>query len=172
MKEEKQVETNKFKKFLKEYGPYILILLLIILFKTFVYSPVYVNGDSMLNTLHDGDVMILDIVGYKTSDLKRFDIVVVDIGKELIIKRVIGLPGETVEYKDNQLYINDKKVEDSYGYGKTEDFSVTVPKGKYYVLGDNRENSMDSRYFGPFSTKEIRGKTKLVIFPFNRFGNK
>ena len=63
MKEEKQVETNKFKKFLKEYGPYLLILLFIILFKMFVYSPVYVNGDSMLNTLHDGDVMILDIVG-------------------------------------------------------------------------------------------------------------
>ena len=165
-------DTEKGKNLLKEYLPYVLFLVAIILFKIFIYSPVYVNGESMMTTLHDGDIMILDIVGYKTSDLKRFDIVVIDSGNELIIKRVIGLPGEDISYKDNNLYVNGKKIKDSYGTGNTDDFEVKVPKGKYFVLGDNRENSMDSRYFGPFTRKDIKGKTKLVIFTFNRYGNK
>lgn len=165
-------DTSKLKKFIKEYVPYIVVLIAIILFKKFMYSPVYVNGESMMNTLHNGDIMILDIVGYKHSNIKRFDIVVIDSGKELIIKRVIGLPGEEIEYIDDELYVNGKKVDDPYGSNVTENFKVKVPKNKYYVLGDNRGNSMDSRYFGPFSKKEIKGKTKLVIFPFKRFGNK
>ncbi len=165
-------DTSKLKKFIKEYVPYIVILIAIILFKKFMYSPVYVNGESMMNTLHNGDIMILDIIGSKNNNLKRFDIIVIDSGKELIIKRVIGLPGDSIEYIDNELYVNEKKIDDPYGNGATENFKVKVPKGKYFVLGDNRENSMDSRYFGSFSKKEIKGKTKLVIFPFARFGNK
>lgn len=170
MKEEKK--QTKFQLFLKEYVPYILLLIFIILFKKYCYSPVYVSGESMMNTLHDGDIMILDIIGSKQHDYQRFDIVVVDSGKDLIIKRVIGLPGEKIEYKNNELYINHKKINDPYGNGKTEDFELTVPKGKYFVLGDNRQNSMDSRYFGAFSKKQIKGKTNLVVFPFSRMGNK
>ena len=171
---EKEVEQeeSKFKRFVKEYVPYIVLLIAILLFKKFVYSPVYVSGESMMSTLHDGDIMILDIIGYQHSELKRFDIVVVNSGRELIIKRVIGLPGETIEYKDNQLYVNGEIVEDNYGSSPTDDFSVTVPKNKYFVLGDNRNNSMDSRFFGPFSRKQIMGKTSFVVFPFRRFGNK
>ncbi len=167
-----EVEKTKLQIFLKEYLPYLIALIAILLFKKFVYSPVYVSGESMMSTLHDGDVMILDIIGYHTSEIKRFDIVVIDSGRELIIKRVIGLPGEKIEYINDHLYVNGEEVEDPYGNGETDDFSVTVSKGKYFVLGDNRENSMDSRYFGPFSKKEIKGKTKLVLFPFSRFGNK
>ncbi len=170
MEEEKK--DNKTITFIKEYVPYLVLLILVLLFKHFYYSPVYVNGDSMLKTLQDGDIMILDIVGYRHHDLERFDIVVVDIKKELIIKRVVGLPGENIEYKDNVLYVNGKEVEDNHGNGITEDFSIVVPKDKYFVLGDNRGNSMDSRVFGPFSKKQIRGKTSLVIFPFGRFGTK
>ncbi|MBR3210874.1 MAG: signal peptidase I [Bacilli bacterium] len=171
MEKEKEEEKTGFQKFLKEYVPYIVFLIAIILFKTFCYAPVYVSGDSMLTTLKDGDIMILDIIG-SHKDYKRFDIVVVNNGKELIIKRVIGLPGETIEYKSNQLYVNGKKVKDPYGSTKTDDFSTKVPQGKYYVLGDNRQNSMDSRFYGAFSKKQLRGKTKFVIFPFNRFGSK
>lgn len=168
MEEEK---NNKIVSIIKEYLPFVLLLVAIILFKRYYYSPVYVNGDSMLNTLHNGDIMILDVVGYRHKELKRFDIVVIDSGKELIIKRVVGLPGEKIEYTDGVFYVNGKEVEDPYS-DKTEDLSVTVPKGKYFVLGDNRTNSMDSRYFGPFSKKNIIGKTSFVLYPFNRTGTK
>ena len=96
----------------------------------------------------------------------------VDEEHEPLIKRIIGLPGESIEYKDNELYVNGKKVKDKFGTYETEDFYYNVPKGEYFVLGDNRTNSMDSRVFGSFKKKQIRGKTKLTIFPFSRFGNK
>ena len=163
---------RKLKAFLKEYVPYVLVIILVLCIKRFVVSPIKVNGDSMLDTLQDGDIMILDIIGYRLSGVKRFDIVVVNAKDEYIIKRVIGLPGEKLEYKDNQLYINGKKIKENYGKEETEDFSLTIPKDSYFVMGDNRTVSLDSRYFGPFSKKEILGKTKFTLFPFGRIGNK
>lgn len=163
---------NKFIKIIKEIVPYVIVIILVLLFKKFFYAPIKVNGESMMNTLHDKDIMILDVIGYKTKGLKRFDIVVVDEGDELIIKRVIGLPGEKVTYKDNKLFINNKKVKDNYGSMVTEDFEEVVPKNYYFVLGDNRTNSMDSRVFGSFSKSKILGKTKMVVFPFTRWGVK
>ena len=135
-------------------------------------SPIIVNGESMMKTLHDKDVMILDRISYRVSDIDRFDIVVVDEGSEYIIKRVIGLPGEEVSCEDGKLFVNGKEIKDSYGIGLTDDFVFEVPKGEYFVLGDNRENSMDSRYFGSFKKEDILGKTKLVLFPLDRFGDK
>ena len=167
----KKKEVNN-KLDIKEIIMYILIVIVILLIKKFIISPIRVNGASMNDTLNNGDIMIMNIIGYKFQDIKRFDIVIVDEGSELIIKRVIGLPGETVEYRDNNLYINGKKMNDKYGSNKTNDFSYKVPKGEYFVLGDNRGNSMDSRVFGSFSKRKILGKTKLTIFPFSRFGNK
>lgn len=163
---------EKYIKIIKEVLPYIIVIILVLLFKKFFYAPIKVNGESMMNTLHDKDIMILDVIGYKTKGIKRFDIVVVDEGEELIIKRVIGLPGEKVAYKNNKLYINGKKIKDSYASDVTEDFEEIVPNGKYYVLGDNRTNSMDSRVFGAFSKNKILGKTQMTIFPFSRFGVK
>ena len=165
-------DTSKMKKFVKEYLPYIIVIILVLLIKFFVVSPIRVNGSSMYSTLHDGDIMILNIIDYKFNDIERFDIVVVKEKNELIIKRVIALPGEKVTYKDNKLYINDKLVKDKYGNGFTNNFNYKIPKGTYFVLGDNRENSMDSRVFGPFKRKDIIGKTNLIIFPFNRYGKK
>ena len=163
---------DKMKSIIKEYGLYVITIILVLLVKKFVVSPIKVNGTSMMTTLHDGDIMILNIIGYRFDKINRFDIVVVDEGNEYLIKRVIGLPGEEIEYKDNQLYINGKKVKENYGSEKTDDFKVKVSKDSYFVLGDNRTNSLDSRYFGAFKRKKILGKTKLTIFPFNRFGNK
>ena len=163
---------DKFKKILKEYLPYVIIIIIVLIIKSNVVAPIRVNGRSMNNTLKDGDIMILNIIGYRTKGLKRFDIVVVDNGKDYLIKRVIGLPGEKVEYKDNKLYINDKEIKDKYGNGNTKDFKVTVNNNSYYVLGDNREDSLDSRYYGSFNKKKILGKTNFTLFPFNRFGNK
>ncbi len=165
-------KDKKFINFIKELIPYVLIIIAVLLFKKYLYAPIKVNGESMMNTLHDKDIMILDIIDYKIHGLKRFDIVVVDEGSELIIKRVIGLPGELVEYKNNKLYINGKKVNDKYASKETEDFSILVPKGEYFVLGDNRTNSLDSRVFGTFSKDKILGKTSMTLFPFNRWGNK
>ncbi len=163
---------NRVLSFMKEYLPYVVVIILVLLFKRYYFSPVQVEGDSMYKTLHDGDIMILNVVGYRHHSIKRFDIVVVDAEKEWIIKRVIGLPGEEIEYKEHQLYVNGKKVKDSYGSDQTEDFKVTVPENFYFVLGDNRNNSADSRYFGPFSKKEIIGKATFTVFPFKRFGKK
>ena len=165
-------KEKKGLKIIKEVIPYVIVIVLVLLFKKFVFAPIKVNGESMMNTLKDGDIMILNIIDYKMHGLKRFDIVVVDEGEELIIKRVIGLPGEEVEYRDNQLYINGKKVKDKYASQETEDFSEVVPKGEYFVLGDNRTNSLDSRVFGTFSSKKIKGKTSMIVFPFSRWGNK
>lgn len=167
---EKKVEEKK--SFFREYVPYLVVLLVVILIKKFVISPVKVNGKSMMNTLHDGDIMILDIIGYRFHDIKRFDIVVVRENNEFLIKRVIGLPGETVEYKNNKLYINDKLVKESYGSDVTDDFFAAVDKDHYFVMGDNRTNSLDSRVLGSFSRKDIVGKTNLIVFPFSRIGMK
>ena len=162
------MDTNKI---FKEYGPYVLILIVVLCIRLYVVCPIRVNGSSMYSTLHDGDIMILNIIGYRTQGLKRFDIVVVDDGSEPIVKRVIGLPGEEVSYKNNKLYINGKLVKDPYGKKVTDNFTYKVKNG-YFVLGDNRTNSKDSRYFGEFSKKQIKGKTNLILFPFNRFGVK
>ena len=163
---------DKMKSIIKEYGLYVITIILVLLVKKFVVSPIKVNGTSMMTTLHDGDIMILNIIGYKFEKIKRFDIVVVDEGNEYLIKRIIGLPGEEVEYKDNKLYINGKKVKENYGSQETEDFKVKVENNSYFVLGDNRTNSLDSRHFGSFSKNKIIGKTSLIIFPFNRLGEK
>lgn len=163
---------DKFKKILKEYLPYVVIIILVLIIKSNIVAPIRVNGKSMNNTLKDGDIMVLDIIGYRTSKLKRFDIVVVDNGKDYLIKRVIGLPNEEIEYKDNKLYVNGKLIKNKYGKGTTNDFKVKVDKNSYFVLGDNREDSLDSRYYGAFNKKKIIGKTNFTVFPFNRFGNK
>ena len=161
-----------FKYYFKEYFSYAIIIVLVLLFEKFVATPIKVDGSSRFGTLHDGDIMILNIICYRFSPVERFDILVIDDGDEYLIKRVIGLPGETIEYIDSQLYINGKKIKENYGSKKTEDFKTKVPKDSYFVLGDNRTNSRDSRYYGAFLKKKILGKTKITIFPFNRFGNK
>lgn len=169
---------NKIKIFFKESWIYILVILIVILVKMFIVSPIRVNGDSMIDTLHNKDIMILDKISYRFNEIKRFDIVVIKEDKEYLIKRVIGLPGEKVEYKDNELYINGNKIDEDFTHKKTEDFSLgeldseTIPENEYFVLGDNRENSMDSRIIGFIPRKNILGKTTLTILPFSRFGNK
>lgn len=164
---------SKKEVFMREYLPYIIIIIVVLLIKMFIVTPIRVNGPSMLDTLEDKDIMILDEISFKFKGLKRFDIVVVNYKNERIIKRVIGLPGETVEYRDNKLYINGKVVEEDFSHEVTADVDpIKIPKNCYYVMGDNRVNSTDSRIIGPVSIKDIRGTTKLTVFPFKRFGNK
>lgn len=160
------------KNYVKEFLPYFVIILVVVFIKIFIVSPIRVNGTSMNPTLNNKDIMLLDEISYRFSDIERFDIVVVKEENEYLIKRVIGLPEEKVEYKDNKLYIDDKYVKEDFKHKETMDFSATLEKDEYFIMGDNRTNSTDSRIFGPVFRDEIMGKTSLTILPFSRFGNK
>lgn len=160
----------------KEIIIYVSIFLLIIIIRTFIVTPIRVNGDSMNPTLKDGEIMILNKIGYSINGVERFDIVVVDYNGDKLIKRVIGLPGETLKYENNILYINGQEVEEPYLNESTEDFNITsfgyskIPRDCYFVLGDNRDDSKDSRIIGCVSEKQIKGKTSLVLLPFSDAG--
>lgn len=160
------------KNYIKEFLPYFIVILVVIFIKIFVFSPIRVNGASMNPTLNDKDIMILNEISYGFSDIVRFDIVVVKEENEYLIKRIIGLPGEKIEYKDNKLYIDGKYVKEDFKHMETMDFSTTLGEDEYFIMGDNRTNSTDSRIFGPISRDEIIGKTSLTILPISRFGNK
>ena len=167
-----EIEKNKKKNYFRELLPYFIIILVVIFIKVFIVSPIRVNGESMDSTLHDGDIMLLDEVSYRFSDIQRFDIVVIHREDEYLIKRVIGLPGEKIKYVDGKLYANGKYVKKDFKNKKTNDFSAIIDEENYFVMGDNRTNSTDSRSFGTVSRDQILGKTSLTIFPFSRFGNK
>lgn len=155
-------------KVIKELIPYVIILVVVVLIRTYLFTPIMVSGPSMQPTLEGGEIMILS----KVSKVDRFDIVVVDIKTEDIIKRVIALPGETISCENGIIYVNGKKQEESYSKGVTGDFSkVTLADDEYFVLGDNREDSLDSEELGPMKVEQIKGTTSLVLFPFNKIGN-
>lgn len=160
-------------KIVKEWGPFIAILLMILLIRAYIITPVRVEGTSMYNTLDEGDILLLEKYD---QNYERFEIVVFELNGERLIKRVIGLPGETVEFKNNSLYINGEKLEEEYGYGITANFQLEdlgytiIPDNYYFLVGDNRNNSLDSRYFGCIPKEKIMGSVKTILFPFSKFG--
>lgn len=162
----------------KELIIYGSIILAIILIRTFIITPVRVNGTSMNETLEDGEIMILNKIDYTFNEINRYDIVVVKTEDSKIIKRVIGLPGETLKYENNTLYINGKETEEPYLTEETEDFNITelgcdkIPQDCYFVMGDNRNNSSDSRIIGCVKKENIEGSASLVIYPFKEAGIK
>lgn len=167
MSENVKSKKESFIKFLKELIPYVIILIAVILIRTFLFTPIYVRGSSMKPTLSGGEVMLLN----KVSKHDRLDVVVVDIGTEKIIKRVIGLPNEYIECRDGIVYINDKKLDDKHSIGAGNDFKRTkLKKDEYFVLGDNRYDSLDSDDFGPIKESQIQGTANFVLFPFREFG--
>ena len=159
-------------KFWKEALDYIIIIVVVVLIRTFLVTPAIVDGASMDDTLKDGQLVLINKLIYRIDDIKRFDIVVVSNKeeKDKIIKRVIGMPKEKIEYKNNKLYINDRLVETNIKFKDTEDFITTTGKGEYLVLGDNRPVSKDGRVLGNFTKKEILGRVKYRLFPFSKFG--
>ena len=166
------------KNIIKELLPYVLILGGVILIRTFIVTPVIVSGDSMKPNLHNGDLLLERKIGYNSTNIKRSDIVVIKEGEEEIIKRIIGLPGEHISYKNNKLYVNDKVLEENFDFRKTNDFNLeeicscnNIPEGKYLVLGDNRPISKDSRMIGLIDEKDILGKAVYRIWPISKFGN-
>jgi len=165
------------KRIVKEVLSYALVIVVVLLIKTYVFSPIKVNGDSMMPTLHNKDIMILNEIGYYLNGLDRFDIVVVKTENDLLIKRVIAFPGETVRFFEDELYINGELVEQDFLHAITHNFEMgevneeVVPDGHYFVVGDNRGDSLDSRTIGSVSKDQIMGKTSFIVYPFKRIGS-
>ena len=159
-------------KILKSWAPYLAIILLVVFLRTFIITPVRVDGKSMNPTLENGQILLLEKIN---SNYKRFDIVVINYEEngqtEKLIKRIIGLPGETVEIKDNKIYIDEVEINDDYAYGETSDYEkITLDDDEYFILGDNRLISKDSRYFGPVKKDDLMGEAVFRLWPFSSFG--
>ena len=168
------MEETKGKNIIKEAIPYIAIIIIVILIRSFIITPVQVDGKSMVPTLENNEVLLLKKYDHSFN---RFDIIVFDYNGNRLIKRVVGLPGEYVEYKDNKLYINGVYIKENFKTNsETYDFKLEdielkkVPENAYFVMGDNRGNSTDSRMIGPISKDLIRGSTNFSIFPFKTLG--
>ena len=145
--------------------------------RTFIFEPVRVDGSSMLNTLTDSDFMIATKFDYLLGDPERFDIVICDYPNTsdgmYRVKRVIGLPDETIELRAGELYVDGVHIEQDFDMTPNETYfgPYTVPPGHYFVMGDNRNNSKDSRsaMVGPLARNEIKGHVRAVVFPFGHF---
>ena len=160
------------------YIAFVLVLTWVII--TFVGQRTRVDGRSMMNTLHDGDNLIVEKLSYRFSDPKRFDIIVFPPTgkKEYYIKRIIGLPGETVQIDENgNIYINGELLKENYGAETIQNPGraanpITLGDVEYFVMGDNRNNSKDSRSeeVGNVKRSQIIGRAWLRIWPLNKFG--
>jgi len=154
-------------KLIKEIYPYIVILIIVIVIRAFIVTPIKVNGSSMYNTLEGKEIMLL----WKNKKIDRFDIVVAKTDDDTLIKRVYAFPNETIECKNGKIYINDEEIDDKYAFGITDDFKkVTLKEEEYFLMGDNRLVSLDSRKIGPVSKEQIEGKTDFILYPFSKFG--
>ncbi len=139
--------------------------------RSFVFEPILVLESSMLPTLHEGESMGVEKISRYSSLPARGDIVIVTApdNNETLVKRAVGLPGDTLEVKNSKLYVNGQAVSEPYvSQTAYNDFkAVTVPEGCIYVMGDNRAVSKDSRFFGPVNRSAIIGHALFVIWPLN-----
>ena len=150
-------------KFIKELIPYIVIIVVVVLIRTFIITPVIVSGDSMVPTLKDKQLLLLNKIDYRFNDISRFDIVVIKVDKN-----------ETIEYRNNMLYIDGHEVDSEYNF-ETDDFTLKsicncekIPQNKYLVLGDNRSVSADSRIIGLIDEKDIKGSVQISLWPIKK----
>ncbi|WP_430604116.1 signal peptidase I [Enterococcus sp. DIV0724b] len=175
-KKRRRKQRSRFLKelFLALAGGSILAIGLSLAFVTLLT----VHGFSMVPTLREGDKVLIR----KNSELRRFDLASFTLGGGIPqVRRVIGLPGETIRYKDDTLYVNNQPVDEKFlvaainesqknGRNYTEDFvkkAVIIPKGYYFVLGDNRPYATDSRHYGLVAKGNVFGRVTTQIFPFN-----
>lgn len=165
---------------MSELKSWILIILvaflLSFLVRIYVVQPYRVEMTSMLDTLFPNDLVLVDKITYRFQSPKRGDVVVFippNNVREKYIKRVIGLPGDTIEIKDGTTYINGKPMVEPYVYSPMRyDYGpVEVPESHIFVMGDNRSVSLDSRSFGPVERSSIIGKAVFVYFPFSHIEN-
>jgi signal peptidase I len=160
-------------------GLVVLALIIALLIKTFLFQAFFIPSESMVPTLKVHDRVLVNKLSYKLHPVHRDDIVVFkappnsDPGIDDLVKRVIGLPGETVGAHGGHVYINGKRLSEPYlpKDSSTTDFApVKIPADSYWVMGDNRGNSKDSRVFGVITKGKIVGRVFVRIWPFTRFG--
>jgi signal peptidase I len=167
-----------------------IAVILAIIFRTFFFSSYVVEGESMMPTLQDGNLLMINKISYEFTDFERFDVIVFHANEEDdYVKRIIGVPGDEIFYEDDELYINGEKVEEPYldsfkeqlaeGQELTGDFTlddvtgqVKVPENHVFVLGDNRLHSWDSRHIGFVNIDDVVGKVNLRYWPMNEIDMK
>lgn len=160
---------------------YIVIVVILSLgIITFIGQRTKVSGHSMETTLSDGDNLIVDKISYRFRDPERFEIIVFPFQYEehtYYIKRIIGIPGETVQVIDGYVYINGEVLDENYGLEVMDDPGIaaepiTLGEDEYFVLGDNRNHSSDSRdpSVGVLHRDDIMGRAWIRIWPFDKFG--
>ncbi len=150
----------------------------------FFIQTIRVDGSSMYPTLESNEFGLSNVLSVRLDQIERFDIAVILMGEnnKYLVKRVIGLPGETISYRNGILYVNGEEVRESFldtdycrnynGVFMADIEEITLGENEYYCLGDNRPNSKDSRYYGPFQKKQIKCVGALILYPFDRFGLK
>lgn len=158
---------KNWKSEVKEWFLALIIgIAFIALIRTTLFTTYHIHGDSMLPTLHSEDQVVVSLL----SPIQAGDVVIVERDNEKdIVKRVIGSPGDTLQFRENGLYRNGEKVEEKYlqdSEWDPEQTTITLEDDAYFVMGDNRNRSLDSRELGTFSSKEIVGEVKLIYFPF------
>lgn len=164
----------------------VMAYLLVLVLTNFIIYPVHVDGTSMYPTLRNADYGFSNLLTYRSQGIQRFDVVIIyyDPLGEYLIKRAIGLPGETIQYKNDVLYINNEPVDESYldtlyaqqykaiGEPYTADFGpILVKEDEIFVMGDNRlpGGSTDSRIFGPMKIANVKSKDVYILWPLNHF---
>ncbi len=152
----------------------IVALAIIIPVRYFFIKPFYVKGASMEPTFFDHEYLVIDEISYRFKEPVRGDIIVFRYPrdpKQYFIKRIIGLPGETVQITGNHVFINGDQIDENYLDASTKtvgEIVVTLQPDEYFVLGDNRSFSLDSRSFGPLPRQYVVGKTWIRGWPFNK----
>lgn len=173
---EKNKEKQNYGLVFLEYFKYMAVAVVVAIIITCFIAPAKVVGHSMDTTFADGDYLFVNKIAYKTGEPRYNDIVVLKapkLNERILIKRVIGLPGDEIEIKDNRVYRNGKELKETYikeEMKNNPDVKVKVTKENVFVMGDNRNNSMDSRspYVGTLSIKDdVVGKVFVRLFPFN-----
>lgn len=179
---EKEVARRKPASVLLDLIIYALIIYTCIyLIPTYVIQRTIVDGPSMEDTLHNGEHLLVEKISYHLDQLKRFDIIVFyphgRDNDEYYVKRIIGLPGETVQIKGADIYINGERLDEDYGkepitYAGLAEEPIILDSDEFFVMGDNREVSLDSRYeeVGEVTKENIGGRAILRIWPLNKFG--
>ena len=162
---------KKLLELIKKEKKFLLLVMIIILFKIFIFNFILVKGDSMNPKYKNNDFMFLNKIIYSFKPIRRGEVIVLKYRNNDLIKRVIGLPNDKIKVENGKLYINNKEVKENYinSYTASYDFDeITLKDNEYFVMGDNRYNSYDSRNFGTITKNNIIGRVEFKIFPFDK----